>query len=484
MLDRNSTPMRDFPTTLPATCSSTMEEWLLVAILHADTRIQIGDIHGRMSNEAVNLGTNTLSMRMTRFRLEAGLLPREQRGGSDGLKEGYKKVLGERCFTENSTHSFGRKLTRQEIAEVKQPNQGKFSQKSKNKARGLNPEGAVRRNGTNIDNAIGGGLAGLSTGIHEPESNPEFLKRMFPNLRPAAHRTIAYQEDIAADFGLPVGGDFGLVGGSFESNAEFVARMPSERVSTLETRVGDGVTNIQLGGCYAQPGLSQDGPSVPSLRSAEKYEEFIPRVFPTQIPTPETEVGSATRGHNAQPVVMSSYSKRDESNNAVFESATGAHGHYHSVQGVHQGFRSTRSALVSASSTPGQSFGAAVANGIRSQRQNQFPQNAHPDIFANTAPLTHKDQFTRDRNSSASKAGPPSHGRKRCYPSSSLDDPVTEASSKRQKRSALDTQPGTSTTRAPAKRQKRSARNSNTTATMTRTRFSHSFNSVRQIRTW
>lgn len=142
VLDRNSNPMRDLPALLPATCSSAMEEWLLVAIFHSDRRVQINDVYARMPSEVVLpneqgttslFTTNTLSMRMTRFRLEAGLLPREQRCGSDAIVEGYKQILGERCFLENSTRSFGRNLKPEEIKKVKRANKGKYSQKSRTK---------------------------------------------------------------------------------------------------------------------------------------------------------------------------------------------------------------------------------------------------------------------------------------------------------------------------------------------------------------
>jgi len=140
LLDQNNKPMRSFPNILPATCSSEMEDWLLVAIFHSDRRVQIGDIYARMPNEVVEEGLavrlfqiNTLSMRMTRFRLQAGLLPRETRSGSEAIVDGFKKLLGDHCFQENSTRRFGRDLTLQEIEKVREPNKGQFLQKSKNK---------------------------------------------------------------------------------------------------------------------------------------------------------------------------------------------------------------------------------------------------------------------------------------------------------------------------------------------------------------
>ena len=128
LLDRDNHPMRDFSSTVPVTCSSAMEDWLIVAIFHSDSRIQIRDIHMRMPKETVwakdkgsvpLFDANTISMRMTRFRLKAALLSRENRAGSETLEAAYKRKLGERCFIENSARSFGRDLTKEETGEIK-----------------------------------------------------------------------------------------------------------------------------------------------------------------------------------------------------------------------------------------------------------------------------------------------------------------------------------------------------------------------------
>lgn len=154
VLDRNSKPMRYLPNILPATFSSAVEGWLLVAIFHMDRQVQINDILARMPQEVVlpkdkgmtgALKANTLSMRMTRFRLEAGLLPRETRSGSDSIEGGLKELLGNHCFTENSTRRFGRDLTEEEIQGLRAPNKGKFSQKSKSKTVKFITEPAKKR---------------------------------------------------------------------------------------------------------------------------------------------------------------------------------------------------------------------------------------------------------------------------------------------------------------------------------------------------
>jgi len=102
---------------------------------------------------------NSLSMRMTRFRLQAGLLSREVRSGSEAIEAGYKCILRERCFQENSTPSFGRFLTSAEIKKIQAANKGHFSQKSKNnKSTMKNPR---KRKRGEIDDA---GLSDLLEG--------------------------------------------------------------------------------------------------------------------------------------------------------------------------------------------------------------------------------------------------------------------------------------------------------------------------------
>ena len=152
VLDQDNHPMRYFPD-LPATCSSQTKEWLLVAICHLDFRITINDIRARMPNEFIEertqrtaklIGANALSMRMSSFRLQAGLMPRQPRVGSKPLEEELKKILGQQCVDENYTRPFGRLLTRDEIKEVQKPNKGKFGNKSRSK-KGQTTEIAKKR---------------------------------------------------------------------------------------------------------------------------------------------------------------------------------------------------------------------------------------------------------------------------------------------------------------------------------------------------
>jgi len=159
VLDQDDNPMRYFPDTLPATCSSQIKEWLLVAICHSDFRIRIDDIRARMPKEftvdkrgTIKLfGTNTISMRMSRFRLQAALMPREMRSGSKVVEEELKKIIGQQCIDENSTRPFGRLLTEAEMKQVRQPNKGKFSQKSRSKKGSIAEVSKKRKRGDDGD---------------------------------------------------------------------------------------------------------------------------------------------------------------------------------------------------------------------------------------------------------------------------------------------------------------------------------------------
>lgn len=91
VLDDDNDPMRWFPDMLPATCSSAMESWELLALYHSDQRISISDIRGRMpkvialrpGSERQLFTLNAISMKMTRFRRSVGnISPKANRPGS------------------------------------------------------------------------------------------------------------------------------------------------------------------------------------------------------------------------------------------------------------------------------------------------------------------------------------------------------------------------------------------------------------------
>lgn len=464
VLDRSGNPMRDFPTTIPATCSSVMEDWLLVAILHTDTRIQIGDIHGRMPNEvalAENEGTiplfgaNTLSMRMTRFRLEAGLLPREQRCGSGTLKEGYKNVLGERCFTENSTRSFGRKLSQQEISILKQHNKDKFGLKAKNKNQSFHAEESSNIE-TKTDIMMGGRTTGVLAAVNNhQETNAEFLRRMFPNLYRAVDGASTHRKDSDAGLGISLDGQLDSIEEPFETDAGFVATTYHEQYPTKETGMGDGTPKTQLGNFGTGPSPSQNNHSSSLERTLETHAEFIARVFPTPIPNLETGVSDITmspwngvtsqdrRERRAHRGVTTHYSSTSE---------TAAHGHGYPIQGARLGSYEMRPPLIPVPTTPRQNDGEA---------------------FANTNPLIHQNHFAYSTDPGDSTTEIPPNNRKRSAPDTTSRDSATETPSKRQKRSAPNTNPSASAIKTRSKRQSRSSSSANPGASATRTRSIH-----------
>ncbi|MCJ1243999.1 hypothetical protein MMC30_001196 [Trapelia coarctata] len=137
VLDHDNNPVRNF-LTLPATCSSEMEGWLLVAICHSDHRIQIADIRARMPETKIRagksvplFGSNNISMRMSRFRKEAAIGPRTERAGSRELWAAYKELLPQQCLAENSTKALNRSLTNAEKERIDNENKGKFPQKGR-----------------------------------------------------------------------------------------------------------------------------------------------------------------------------------------------------------------------------------------------------------------------------------------------------------------------------------------------------------------
>ncbi|MCJ1282964.1 hypothetical protein MMC26_002291 [Xylographa opegraphella] len=135
LLDQDNRPLNDYDS-IPATLSTEIEGQYMEAMSRLDSRIKHADFRARMpstmvvkaGNPAVPLFTlNTISMRMSRFRDQAALVSREKRAGTQSIEDNLRQLLPEQCFEENSTRSFGRLLTREEVAIVKSVNKGKFA---------------------------------------------------------------------------------------------------------------------------------------------------------------------------------------------------------------------------------------------------------------------------------------------------------------------------------------------------------------------
>lgn len=110
VLDHDNDPMRYLPDTLPATCSSQMDDWELLAIFESDPRISLADIRGRMPTIVTLVSgaqkplfrSNAISMRMHRFRAKADISPDLKRPGSAGTERGSqspRKFAGDGSFS-------------------------------------------------------------------------------------------------------------------------------------------------------------------------------------------------------------------------------------------------------------------------------------------------------------------------------------------------------------------------------------------------
>ena len=125
---------------VPLLCSSQMSGAELEAISRTNPEMPLSAIRARMpaiftGEEWCPPTLNTLRMRMSRFRAKAGLITWNKREGSRQIQQEIFKILGPQCIHENSTRSFRRDLTEEEIAKVKGVNEGTAPQRSRRKKR-------------------------------------------------------------------------------------------------------------------------------------------------------------------------------------------------------------------------------------------------------------------------------------------------------------------------------------------------------------
>ena len=129
VLDTDNNPIELWPE-IPLLCSSNMAGAELEAIARTNPNIPLTAIRARMppiSKAGTIRGPpnlNVLRMRMGRFRRRAGLIAWNEREGSRQIKQELISILGPRCVHENSTWSFGRDLTKDEIDRVEAVNRG------------------------------------------------------------------------------------------------------------------------------------------------------------------------------------------------------------------------------------------------------------------------------------------------------------------------------------------------------------------------
>ena len=133
MLDGDNHPVKKY-TEIPATCSSEIEGWLMVAIRRTNSHITTQDIRARMphfrtfkSNGAGDKPQWSLqahTMRQTRFTLKSASLSWEKRAGSDRFHDYLLSILPPGCKQQNSTETF-RDLHENEIHNMQALNRGK-----------------------------------------------------------------------------------------------------------------------------------------------------------------------------------------------------------------------------------------------------------------------------------------------------------------------------------------------------------------------
>ena len=127
---------------IPLVCSSKIDGWNMEAIRRQNTEITIKDFRARMPHkigpDKRNLyGITALGMRMTRFREKAGCMAWGRRAGSDEKNTYLEKLIPDECKNDGkggSTKKF-RNLTKDEIAEMKRANQGRYPYRASGKNR-------------------------------------------------------------------------------------------------------------------------------------------------------------------------------------------------------------------------------------------------------------------------------------------------------------------------------------------------------------
>lgn len=135
VIDYKSHPVHDYK--MPLTLSSLCEGYLMEVIMRENhhERIGVQDLLARMPGKIDANGKEprrigTISMRMNRFRRDAGCITWEPKVGSDAIKRYLEKLLPPHCIQANSTRDF-RNLFPHEKAEIETINAGLFPNKAR-----------------------------------------------------------------------------------------------------------------------------------------------------------------------------------------------------------------------------------------------------------------------------------------------------------------------------------------------------------------
>ena len=136
VLDPDNHPVLNYPE-IPATCSSELEGWCMQAIKRANIHISIRDFRARMPhfvgrNQKPLHRVNAISMRMTRFRAEAGCQVWDLRAGSKKINDYMMSLYPAWCIENNSTKSFPG-LTKTQVETMSQILKGKFPERARAK---------------------------------------------------------------------------------------------------------------------------------------------------------------------------------------------------------------------------------------------------------------------------------------------------------------------------------------------------------------
>ncbi|KAI9877264.1 MAG: hypothetical protein M1830_004373 [Pleopsidium flavum] len=153
VLGPDDLPIRNFPD-IPKLCSSQMEGYRMEAISRLDSRICISDFRARMMKDTLP-GSNSISMRKTRFRLRCRCLAWEQRAGSDFWENKLKAEMTEHMVRNNSTEQL-EDLSMAEVENLQLENSGKNPERARGRAladgvRAQRLEAAKERNAKKLE---------------------------------------------------------------------------------------------------------------------------------------------------------------------------------------------------------------------------------------------------------------------------------------------------------------------------------------------
>ena len=139
VIDPDNHPVLDYPE-IPATCSSELEGWYMQAIKRSNHQISTRDFRARMPHfvghsQRPLYRVNAISMRMTRFRAEAGCQVWDLRAGSRVTNNYMMDLYPASCIETNSTRDFPG-LTKSQTATMNRLLKGQFPERARARPEG------------------------------------------------------------------------------------------------------------------------------------------------------------------------------------------------------------------------------------------------------------------------------------------------------------------------------------------------------------